>query len=241
MGTKATLDDVARRAGVHRSTVSLALRDSPRISLPVRHRIQALAREMNYRINPLVAALMQSRRNARSVKNVVLAYVTDYPTRYGWRPPHHNRPNYFPGAAAQARALGYRLEDFWLAEPGMTPERFSDVLTTRGINGVLIGRLPPGQHTIQLLWERFSCVALGITLQSPTLHRVTEDFFLSMWRVMEELNSRGYRRIGFDFLEANDMPSAPTVNEYWIGAFWQQQSKLEEHDRIPSLFFESAE
>ena len=36
--------DIAKRAGVHRSTVSLALRDHPRISVEDRRSIQALAR-----------------------------------------------------------------------------------------------------------------------------------------------------------------------------------------------------
>src|SRR5436190_10140612 len=160
MSNKATLQDVADRAGVHRSTVALALRDHPRISEPVRRRVQALASRIGYRVNPLVSALMQSRRTGRKVKHLTLAYVTNYPTRYGWRPGFHARPDFFPGAVARAKDFGYRLEDFWLGEPGMTPERFGDILTVRGIHGIIIGRLPPGQSSLDLAWERFSCVAV---------------------------------------------------------------------------------
>src|SRR6185312_16192999 len=129
MSAKTTLQEVADRAGVHRSTVSLALRDHPRISESVRRKIQSLAQQLGYRINPLVSALMQSRRSGRAVKHLTLAYVTNYPTRYGWRPEHHDRPDLFPGAADRARDFGYRLEHCWLAEPGMTAERFCDILT----------------------------------------------------------------------------------------------------------------
>jgi DNA-binding LacI/PurR family transcriptional regulator len=225
-----TLQDVADRAGVHRSTVALALRDHPRIPEETRERIRALAAKLGYRQNPLVAALMQSRRSGRAVRHVTLAFVTNYPTRYGWRPEHHQRPDFFPGAVTRARDFGYKLEHFWLGESGMNPARFCDILTTRGIHGLILGRLPPGQHAIDLRWERFSCVALGMTLRAPRLHHVTENHFDTAWQAMQQCRERGYRRIGFVFTEAND---SPRVGDRWIGAYLLQQSKLPARDRLP--------
>lgn len=225
-----TLQDVADRAGVHRSTVALALRDHPRIPADTRQRIRALAHKLGYRLNPLVAALMQSRRSGRAVKHVTLAFVTNYPTRDGWMPEHHDRPNFFPGAAARAGDFGYKLEHFWLAEPGMTPTRFCDILTTRGIHGILLGRLPPGQTAIEMLWERFSCVALGMTLRSPRLHHVTENHFDTATQGMQQCLDRGYRRVGFVFTDAND---SPRVGERWLGAYLMQQQRFPARDRLP--------
>src|SRR5690606_14997370 len=125
---------------------------------------------LGYRINPLVSALMQSRRTHREVERLSLAFITNYPTRYGWRPPYHDRPDFFPGAEARAHDFGYHLEHFWLAEPGMTPARLGDILTVRGIHGIILNRLPPGQRRLDLAWERFSCVALGMTLCEPVLN-----------------------------------------------------------------------
>jgi LacI family transcriptional regulator len=230
MSTKTTLQEVADRAGVHRSTVSLALRDHPRISEPVRRKVQAIARQLDYRINPLVSALMQSRRSGRKVKHLTLAYVTNYPTQFGWRPEHHERPDFFPGAVERAADFGYRLEHFWLAEPGMTPERFCNILTVRGIHGLIIGRLPPGQSALDLVWERFSCVALGMTLRSPLLHHVTENHYDTVWQGMQQCRERGYRRVGFVFSEAND---SPRVGDRWVGAFLRQQLAFPARDRLP--------
>ena len=126
-----TLQDVADRAGVHRSTVALALRDHPRIPADTRELIRALAEKLGYRQNPLVAALMRSRRSGNAVKHGTLAFLTNYPTRDGWRPIHHNRPDFFPGAVARAKDFGYKLEHFWLGEPGMTPARLSAILRAR--------------------------------------------------------------------------------------------------------------
>jgi LacI family transcriptional regulator len=235
MPSEVTLQDVANRAGVHRSTVSLALRDHPRISEPVRQRVQKIARDLGYRANPLVSALMQSRRTGRAEKDTVIGYVTCYPTRYGWRPPHHDRPDYFPGAEARAKELGYKLEHFWLGEPGMTAERFCAILMHRGIDGLLIGRLPPGQSELGLTWQRFSCVALGRTLSAPLLHRVAEDHFAGAREAMERLLARGSRRIGFVFSETDE---SPQLADQWLGAYLRQQMRVPVADRLEPFFFD---
>lgn len=236
MPSQITLEDVARRAGVHRSTVSLALRDSPRITPEVRQRIQVLAREMRYRVNPLVATLMRSRRSGHAVKHVCLAYVTNYPTRFGWRPPHHDRPDFFPGALKRAAELGYKLEHFWLAEPGMTPARFSDILSERAITGVLLGRLPPGQSHLELCWDRFATVALGFTLRSPVLHHVVEDPFTAATQAVEQCLARGYRRLGFVFADADD---SPNTGDRLLGAFLRQQFRLPRKNHIPPCEYQA--
>jgi LacI family transcriptional regulator len=230
MPRPATLQDVADQAKVHRSTVALALRDHPRIPAATRERIQAIARRLDYRINPFVAALMRSRRGGQAVKHASLAFVTNYPTRFGWRPQEHGRPDFFPGAVARAKEFGYKLEHFWLAEPGMTPARFGDILVTRGVHGLIIGRMPPGQHALELAWERFSVVALGMTLRSPLLHHVTENHFDTAWHAMQQCLERGYRRVGFVFSEAND---SPRVGDRWVGAYLLQQLKFPAADRLP--------
>lgn len=229
MPAPATLQDVADRAGVHRSTVALALRDSSRIALDTRRRVQAIARELGYQLNPLVAALMSARRSGHAVKHVTLAFVTNYATRFGWRPEHHDRPDYFPGAVKRALDFGYKVEHFWLREPGMTATRFCDILTARGIHGLIIGRLPPGEHTIELDWRRFSSVALGMTLQAPLLHHITENHFEAAMIALQQCQARGYRRIGFVFSEAND---SPQVGERWFSAFAGIQLRLPAADRV---------
>lgn len=224
------LQDIAERAGVHRSTVALALRDSPRISPATRTRVQAIAQELGYRPNPLVTALMTARRSGKPLKHVALAYVTNYPTRFGWRPAHHDRPDYFPGAEKRAHDFGYKVEHFWLREPGMTPARFGDILLARGIHGLIIGRLPPGEHTLDLAWERFSSVALGLTLHAPPLHHVTENYFEAAMLALQQCMARGYRRIGFVYSEAND---SPRVGTRWVSAFAGYQMLVPVTDRIP--------
>ncbi|MFB2812771.1 LacI family DNA-binding transcriptional regulator [Shewanella xiamenensis] len=51
MASKATSIDIAYRAGVSQSTVSRALRNSPLVNLDTRQRIQAIAKELNYKVD----------------------------------------------------------------------------------------------------------------------------------------------------------------------------------------------
>ncbi|MCF3650106.1 LacI family DNA-binding transcriptional regulator [Synoicihabitans lomoniglobus] len=230
MARVATIQDVADKVGMNRSTVSRALKDHPSIPEATRKLIKEAARELDYRANPLVTALMKSRRGGRKEKNVVIAYVTNYPTRYGWRPPVMMGPDYYPGADACAQELGYKLEHFWMAEPGMTPARFGDILWSRGITGILIDRLPLGVHRLELDWSRFSVVALGITLSSPRVHHVGENHFSTGLYSMQKCLDRGYKRIGLVFSTPNDYPR---VGHRWIGAYLCQQRRLRPEDHLP--------
>lgn len=55
-----SLKDLAAELGVSISTVSRALKDSPEIGQQMRDRVQALARERNYRPNPFAMSLLKN-------------------------------------------------------------------------------------------------------------------------------------------------------------------------------------
>src|SRR5437870_5505453 len=57
-----TQDDVAKSLGLSRSTVSLALRNSPKIPHARRQQIQLAAEQMGYRVNSMATALSHHRR-----------------------------------------------------------------------------------------------------------------------------------------------------------------------------------
>ncbi|MFT3893733.1 MAG: LacI family DNA-binding transcriptional regulator [Anaerolineales bacterium] len=72
--TVQTLEDIARLANVSTSTVSRALNNSPLLSQETKERIQAIARDHNFRINI-------SARNLRMRQSNTIAFVapTNYP------------------------------------------------------------------------------------------------------------------------------------------------------------------
>lgn len=193
---RVTLRDIGRRCSLSATAVSLALRNHPSIPEKTRARVRNAATAMRYRPDPALAALNEYRhqRNSQS-PGYVLAYVTCFSQRNGW-----NRSAFFrrafQGAHDRAEALGYRMEHCWLGEPGITPERFAQVLESRAIRGLVIAPLPQPASKLSLPWERFSCVAIGPSLVDPVLHSACGDQYQGIMLAIDRLRERGYRRIG---------------------------------------------
>src|SRR5262245_11457734 len=192
-----TLKGIAARAGVSAMTVSLALRNHPKIPASTRERIQTIARELGYRPNPMVHALMAEVRARRPMRSATtLAFVTAFPTRDGWRRGSYIYVEYHAGAVERARQLGYAIEEVWAKEPGMTGRRLTQVLETRSIRGLLIAPLPQSRGHLSLDWSKFAAATFGSSLYKPELHRATVDHFGAITMALRKLRKLGYRRIG---------------------------------------------
>jgi len=192
-----TVRDIAKRLKVSHTTVSRALKNDPRISGPVRQKVQATAREMGYRPDPMLGALARYRadRSSRGIR-AELAWVNCWPEPERLR--HYGEFDlYWQGARVEAERAGYRLEEFRC--PGeLTPERLEQIFRARNIRGLL---LTPAWSTDQPDWggfhrELFSVVRFGYSLASPPAHVVTSDQVLDGLLAYESMWSRGYRRIG---------------------------------------------
>jgi LacI family transcriptional regulator len=228
-----TIRDIARKAGCHYSTVSLALRDHPRIPAQTKERIQAIARQLGYRADAMLSALCAYREMKRPpTERGVIAWLTNHRTEKGWTASACNR-DYFQGASARAAERGYRLEQFWLAAPGMNPLRMSKIFWTRGIQGVL---LPPQERlgAIDLDWKNLSAVTFGYTLTHPRLHLVSNHEYRTMGTLFSELNHRGYRRVGLVNLRNQD----ERVDHNWLAAYLVEQNRLCADQAIPPLILE---
>lgn len=191
-----TLKDIATRLGVSTATVSLALRNHPDVAQATRDKVMATAEEMGYRPNPMVATLMSYMRAGQSIPpELRLALVTNFPRRDGWKE-HHMHAAYARGMESQAERHGYRIEEFWLREKGMSPRRLSSILYHRNMTGVIIAPLPVDRGHIRLDWDRLSAVTLGYTLVKPSLHRADNFVFQSNLMAAREAHRLGYRRLG---------------------------------------------
>ncbi len=192
-----TMKDVARAAGVARSTVSLALRNDPSIPPATRSRIFAAAQGLGYRTNPLVSALMTALHARRTTdRHTVLAYVTMDPEFAPWRT-YRMFIEMHEGSRQRAEDLGYRLEEFSLSAPGMTPARYAQTLRARGILGLLIAPLPHDQREITLDLAGFAVVGIDMSVAAPKIERVSNDHFQSALLAVENCRRLGYRRIGY--------------------------------------------
>lgn len=169
-----TLADIATRAGVHKTTVSLALRNHPSLPQKTRDRLIAVAAEMGYRPDPTLAALIDYRfRRHRRREDPTIAFLTHWSSRLGWQDSALHA-GFHAGVLAQADHFGYQVEHFWMGEEHMTPRRMSDILTARGIRGiVLASQRCAGEEELELDWTRFAAVKIDYLPRRPFLPNVT--------------------------------------------------------------------
>lgn len=228
---RTTIRDVAAEAGVHAATVSRALRNHPSIPEDTRRKVQAAAEKLGYRPDPMLASLMAYRQATQPAHyNATLAWVTNHPDREGWKNQLVAR-DYFRGAERRATALGYKIETFWLREPGMSAARATTILATRGIQGLLVAPQPDFQGRADLNWAQFSAVALGFSLFTPALHIIANHQFRSMLQAIHEVRALDYRRLGLVLADFND----ERTNHNWTGAFLGSQLTWPEAERVPCL------
>jgi len=217
MKRRVTIQTIAARAAVHFTTVAEALKNGPRVKPATRERIQALARQMGYVPDPMLSALSAYRKAIKPpIYHETLAWVTTHPIRDGWR---RDFGTFRDGAAERAAELGFRLEDFWAKQPGMTSREASRQLFSRGIRGLLIAPLFAARGHLSLEWDRFSSVALGYTLTKPRMNAVSTTHYRAVITSMRRLKAAGHRRIGWVSCSIVD----ERTDRLWISGFLSDQ------------------
>lgn len=194
------MEDVARRAGVSLSTVSRALRDDVRIGVKTRQRVKAIATELHYRPNPMVAALMSQVRAAHPPEaqcNLAWLDLRTDPENLRVDPVMRD---FFRGATTRAASASYSLERVVARREGMTPGRLQQILQSRGVCGLLLPHFEGSDGrtaAIPLDLGGFTVVTVGARFFEPDLDFATNDQYESGRLAVLELWKLGYRRIGY--------------------------------------------
>lgn len=233
---RVTQAEIARKAGVHATTVSMALRKHPSIPLETRQRIQSLATEMGYKPDPALRALMAYRNRISPRRaTTTLAYVTNWSSRWGWKNSPANA-EFFEGATTKAEELGFTLEHFWLGEPGQTHQRLSDILVARGIRGVIVAsHLERSDDFVHFDWKQFSAVKIDSFPRPLQLNQITNDQCAIAQLAVRRTLAAGYRRIGFVMPRWWD----DFVDLGWSAGFLSSQHCLPTADHVPLLVYDN--
>lgn len=125
---RATLKDVARRAGVSPQTVSNYLNGRHRPRSTTRERVEQAIEELNYRRNASARALRSQRVNA-------IALLLEDPNRLGLHDPLHME--FLHGAAQAARELGFHLT-VEVTAPGETEETALQLVSEGRVDGLIL-------------------------------------------------------------------------------------------------------
>jgi LacI family transcriptional regulator len=226
--------DIALLANVSQMTVSLALRDSPIISEVTKQRIRDASRQLDYRPDPLVSALMRQRRRKSPLKaRAKIAFLHDNPKD----PTRWVSANYttgcFSGAQEIAGKRGYLFEAVNILQGRLSGRRLSQILWTQNVQGVLIAPMPLSA-TLDLDWEKFAAVSLDYSHAALNVHRVIDDHTTGITALMAQLDSLNYQRPALVMRESVD----DRTNHQRLGAFLAQRTRKPSLAEIPPLFFD---
>jgi LacI family transcriptional regulator len=207
---------LAKLAGLSASAVSLALRDSPKISAATKKKVRQLADKAGYKPDAKVVAMMTHLRKPRAIRQqACFGVISFYDTLRPWERSQH-LTRIHQGMTRRADELGYRLEPLFLRAPGMTHRRFSDILDARGIDGLLCFGSPDfNQEFPDDLGER-AIVNVGLSIRTP-LHRVTSHFYNDTVNALNRAYALGYQRPGLVLGQHEDMRSANAHAAAYLG------------------------
>lgn len=225
---KITMQDIANEAGVDQSTVSLALRNSPKISAETKERIQNLAQERGYRPNPLISALMQTRKGRDDQSGLLTIAYLSFEEMSSTIQTGHVYSDFEQGARQEADRFGFKLETFKVSD-SLSVARIDRILNARGIRGVVIAPLPEGLVDLHLSWDQLASIAIGPTLRHPVLHRVMSDYYDNMHQLLTYARELGYRRIGLCL----DTPTDCRLEGQWEGCFLHYVQHHRELEPVP--------
>jgi len=215
---------IAEIAGLSPSSVSLALRNSPKISAATKERVRQIAAAEDYRPDARLNELMARMRLTRQARSqACLAVVSLYDKAKPWTGSAHHTFIY-EGMANRARELGYRLEPMWLRAPGMTPRRFRGILEARGIEGMLCFGSPRVDDEFPTELGSFAIVSQGMSIRTP-LHRVTGHFFNDVLQALGRLHRMGYRRPGLVISRYEDERSSHAYTGAYLAWCESQEPK----------------
>ena len=193
-----SMRDIAEAVGVSVSAVSLAIRNSPRVSKEVRGRILEKMAELGYRPDPILKALCHYRRSQTERPiGAELAWMNCRPKPGDLRM-FREFELYWQGASEEATRCGFRLEEFRLNDC-QSFARMESIFRTRNIGGILVpphGTFWPASWR-EFGWENFCVVRFGHSVVNPRAHLVTSDQLTDGMIAFESIWNKGYRRIAY--------------------------------------------
>jgi len=228
---RVTMSALAEALGLSSSTISRALKGDPRIGKATRDRVEKLARELGYRPNPLISALMSVRKKGTGNELGTIALVTDYHDQGGWRSKDVCRWEY-EGICRRADELGYRVEEFPMSDFGYDGAKMEKALLTRGIRGVLLGFSRDRTASAGFDIGKFTVAGLSTYFREVAVDRANFHGFFNVQLALGEMRAAGYRRTGLVVPEFNNRISG----YLWSGGALDWQTRQAESDRcIPFI------
>lgn len=234
MFTPATIKDVAQAAGVHFTTVSMALRGHPAIAARTRSRIENVAHLIGYKRNEVFASLSRQRKDHQLTYPIpTLLYLGRVRrVRDFYQMDHHQQ--LILGAKREANALGYQLK-ICLVGPasGIAPEALQKYLARTTAAGLIIGAWDPALEVPSVDWEDIPAVKIDSRHVPAPVPFVSFDQMKCVIESYRKLSALGYRRIGLALGEKDEDATDGLHLSGWVVV----QNEYPKLAKIPPLLF----
>lgn len=230
-GPRVSIREVAQKAGVSRMTVSRALRQDPEVTPAMAEKVLKVATELGYRPHPMISSLMANVRKGKlDRESQSIAYLISHADwDFCMRTAAYREV--YSGAVERGGEIGFQVERFSLAEPGMNGRRMSAILRARGINGLIVAPSRTPGSKIDMEWSDFATVLIGYSWDAPAQHRVANHHVYSMRLALRHLKEAGYRRLGLAIGESVGI----RVDHGFEMPFRVQQLEVDCGERVPWL------
>lgn len=180
-----TVNDIARIAGVGRSTVLRALSDKPDVSEDTRKRIKALAVEMRYRPNYIARSLTRGKTSLVGVLCKPSIYYASH--------------SVIEAVTIGLRKGGYSTLLFMSGNENGTDESAVEQLLKSRVDGVIAvpGSMTPPATYHELVEAGVKLVTLDGLIDDLSVPQITGDNYKSARISIEHLVGLGHRRIAY--------------------------------------------
>jgi LacI family transcriptional regulator len=219
---KITLQDIGRKLGLSTTTISLALRDHPRISEVTKTRVLKLIAELKYEPDRVARALVMGKS---SLIGVIVPNSSD---------PYYSEV--FKGIEDGARALGYHvLLSNGSYDMSSYAQRVKEMKSLR-VDGIIAAppfkrERPSLEGFLQELQESgFPLVLVNRQLKPALFHQVSADYRSGVRMTVEMLASLGHRRVGYISGEPAVLPIRQRL------AAFRAFARMHRFDDDPALF-----
>ena len=183
------MKDIARELGISVSTVSRALKDSPRISEEKRRMVQQYAREHNFTPNVLAESLRHSRVQPSRVIGVIVPEFT-----------HYYFSSILTGIEEAAIARGYYIMVALSNETYEREVRICEMFHRLKVCGVIVSQAKDTRrydHFQKLLDSQIPIVFYDRICTGVNASRVVVDDYMGAFTAVQHLIETGCRRIAF--------------------------------------------
>ena len=227
-----SLRQLAHELGISHTTVSEALRGSPRVKAETRAKILKAATALGYQRNPLAGALMSEMRRSRAGTFRGVLAVLDLDGPAGRSPgPARYHSELTKGATRRAEQLGFKADVFSVGSGGLSLERLDTILQSRGIRGIFLLPVRETPDLTRLGWTHFSGVYADYVIERPGLHSVCPDHYRAMLTALDRLQASGYKRPGLVMSSNHDK----RLLYRWEAAYHAYQTHHDGMTRLPPL------